>query len=54
MLIASPRRKASINITAHDITQKSHIKYLGIIMINIEMDAQIQHVIAVYQKTLGY
>lgn len=45
MLIASPRRKASINITACDITQKSHIRYLTIFVDkHLKWYAQIQHV----------
>ena len=54
MLIASPRRKATINITACDITQKSHIKYLGVFIDeHLKWDAQIQHVNSCLSKNLG-
>ena len=54
MIIASPKKKLSINLTAFNIQQKCTIKYLGIFIDeNLKWDAQIQHVNNRITKTLG-
>ena len=45
MIIASPREKVSINVTACDIQQRSDIKYLGVFIDDtLKWDTHIQHV----------
>ena len=54
MIIASPKKKLSINLTAFNIQQKCTIKYLGIFIDeNLKCDAQIQHVKNRIAKNLG-
>ena len=55
MIIASPKKKSSINLTACNIEQKRTIKYLGIFIDeNLKWDAQIQHVNKRIAKNFGY
>ena len=45
MIIASPKKKLSINLTAFKIQRKGSIKYQRIFIDeNLKWDAQIQHV----------
>ena len=54
MIIASPKKKSPIKLTACNIQQKRTIKYLGIfIHENLKWDAQIQHVNNRIAKNLG-
>ena len=54
MIIASPKKKSPIKLTACNIQQKRTIKYLGIFIDeNLKWDAQIQHVNNRIAKNLG-
>ena len=54
MIIASPRKKVSINVTACDIQQRSDIKYLGVFIDDtLKWDTHIQHVNNRLAKNLG-
>ena len=54
MIIASPKKKLSINLPACNIQQKHTIKYLGIFIDeDLKWDAQIQHVNNRVAKNLG-
>ena len=54
MIIASPKKKLPIKLTACNIQQKHTIKYLGIFIDeNLKWDAQIQHVNNRIAKNLG-
>ena len=54
MIIASPRKKVSINVTACDIQHRSDIKYLGAFIDDtLKWDTHIQHVNNRLAKNLG-
>ena len=45
MIVTSPKKKTNIRITACNIEQKSHIKYLGVFIDeHLKWDAQLQHI----------
>ena len=54
MIITSPKKKTNIRITACNIEQKSHIKYLGVFIDeHLKWDAQLQHINNKITKNIG-